>query len=79
MFNQNPRIISCVLGCNCTLLNEALYAVNESLQLMENVTKICNNNCAANLTQFLKAAESNLADVRTHLDKKFNDCKCSQG
>ena len=75
------RMISCVLGCNCTLLNEALSAVDTSLELVENATKICdslNVNCPVTTNQFLKEAESILTDVRTHLDNKFNHFKCSQ-
>ena len=82
MFGKFSRTISCVLGCNCTLLNQTLSAVSEPLESAVNAIKICDrsdSNCSAALKKLLKNTESNLMNARTYLDKTIIDCKCSHG
>ena len=73
-------LINCILGCNCTLLAEALSAVNKALESTYNATKICDDiQCSVDLENLLRDAGSNLTNARTYLNRKSNECKCSEG
>ena len=82
MMYVHRALINCVLGCNCTLLAEALSAVNKSLESTDNARNLCKRDdipCSADLVNLLRDAGSNLTDARTYLNGKSNECKCSQG